>query len=92
MRQEALTPPERESLLLLVKGALARQETAQLEARYGMKFFLLPHIRSEAEEAVSWAQDYWLMRREAIPTRAEGKCRSCEFNDVCAYSLAKPQH
>jgi hypothetical protein len=91
VKQGALAPPDRESLLLLVKGALAKGETAQLESRYGLKFFLLPHIRSEAEEAVSWAQDYWLKRREAIPTKAEGKCRSCEFNDVCVYSLAKPR-
>lgn len=90
MKQQALTPPERESLLLLVKGALASEATAQLEARYGMKFFLLPHVRSEAEEAVTWAQDYWLRKREAIPTRVEGKCRSCEFNGVCVHSLSKP--
>ncbi|MGA2198826.1 MAG: PD-(D/E)XK nuclease family protein [Nitrososphaerales archaeon] len=91
MKQRALAPPERESLLLLVKDALARERTAQLEAKYGMKFFLLPHVRTEAEDAVTWAQDYWLKRREAIPTTVEGKCRSCEFNDVCAFSLFKPQ-
>ncbi len=89
MRQEALTPSERESLLILVKGALAEEATAPLEARYGLKFFLLPHVRSEAEEAVTWAQDYWLKRREAVPTKVEGKCRSCEFNNVCAHSLSK---
>ncbi len=91
MKQEALTPTERASLLLLVKEALAKEETAQLEAKYGMRFFLFPHARSEAEGALTWAQDYWLRRREAIPTKVEGKCRSCEFNDVCAYSLFKPR-
>jgi len=90
MKQQGLTSPEKESLLLLVKTALEREKTAQLEAKHAMRFFLFPYISSEPEAAIAWAQDYWLERREAIPTRAEGKCRSCEFNGVCAHSLFKP--
>jgi len=90
MKQHGLTSPEKESLLVLVKTALERKETAQMEAEHEMKFFLLPLVSSEPEAAIVWAQDYWLKKREAIPTKVEGKCRSCEFNAVCAHSLFKP--
>ncbi len=87
---QALAPPEKEALLVSIRGALLEQKTAQLEAKYGMKFFLMPHAGPEAESAIAWAQDYWLKKREAIPTTVEGKCRSCEFNEVCVHSLFKP--
>jgi len=86
----ALNPDEKSALLPLIRLALLDQKTSALEAKHQMKFFLVPHVASEAENAIIWAQDYWLRRREAIPTTSEGKCRSCEFNDVCAHSLFKP--
>ena len=92
MKQQGLTPLEKESLLPLVRTALESGKTGLLEAKHGMKFFLFPHLSSEPEAAIAWAQDYWLKRREAVPTTVEGKCRSCEFNAVCAHSLFKPSH
>jgi hypothetical protein len=90
MKQKGLTSPEKEQLLVLIKTALERGKTTQLEAKHEMNFFLLPYVSSEPEAAIVWAQDYWLKKREAIPTKVEGKCRSCEFNAVCAHSLFKP--
>jgi hypothetical protein len=91
MKQQDFSSAEKESMLILIKTALEREETVRLEARHEMKFFMMPYISSEPEAAIAWAQDYWLGRREAIPTRAEGKCRSCEFNGVCVHSLFKPK-
>jgi PD-(D/E)XK nuclease superfamily len=89
-QQQVMAPPEKSALLLLIKYALLQEQTAFLEQKYEMNFFLMPHVGTEAENAITWAQDYWLNRRAAIPTKIEGKCRSCEFNNVCAHSLFKP--
>jgi hypothetical protein len=86
-----LTPDGKGALLPLIRLALLEQNTSLVEAKHQMKFFLFPHAASEAENAIIWAQDYWLRKREAIPTTSEGKCRSCEFNSVCAHSLLKPR-
>ncbi len=91
MKQKGmLTSSEKSALLPLIRLSLLEKKTSVLEAQHQMKFFLVPHVSSEAEDAVIWAQDYWLGRREAIPTKSEGKCRSCEFNSVCTHSLFKP--
>jgi hypothetical protein len=89
-QRQVMTPQEKSALLLVIRLALLREETAFLEQKYEMNFFLMPHVGLEAENAIRWAQDYWLNKREAIPTKIEGKCRSCEFNNVCAHSLFKP--
>ena len=81
--------PDRDALLLSIRSALIDGKTAELEAKHEMKFFLMPHASPEAEGAISWAQDYWLRKREAVPTGNEGKCRSCEFSSVCVHSLYK---
>lgn len=90
MKQSGHSPSERESLLLLVRAALMKGEVAGLEQKFAMKFFLMPYVSSEPGAAITWARDYWLEKREAIPTKAAGKCRSCEFNAVCAHSLFRP--
>lgn len=90
MKQSGHALSDRESLLLLVRTALMKEKTAELERKFAMKFFLLPYLGSEPETAITWAQDYWMEKREAIPTKVAGKCRSCEFNAVCAHSLFKP--
>jgi hypothetical protein len=33
-----------------------------------------------ARRHLRWALDYWLERREAVPTKHASKCRSCAFN------------
>ena len=90
MRQKGnLDSYEKEDLLALVHDALKKKRTKVLETEYSMKFFILAYIAKEAEEAILWAQDYWLNTREPIPTKKVSKCKSCEYNDVCTYSLFK---
>lgn len=45
--------------------------------------------RAEAEEELKWAIPFWKAEREAIPTKKEGKCKACEFRNVCPENLAK---
>src|SRR5438445_12622871 len=91
MRQdEALEPDEKRKLLAEVMGSLARRTTSELEAKYGMRVFVFPYASSEAQDAVVWAQDYWLGNRNPIPTNNASKCRACEYGDRCPDSLYKP--
>jgi len=90
MRQESAVEDERKKELLnLITTALMKGHAKELEQAHAMKFFLYPHDSREAETSVLWAQDYWLKRREPIPTNNESKCRGCEYRDVCPFSLWK---
>ncbi|MDA4121984.1 MAG: PD-(D/E)XK nuclease family protein [Thaumarchaeota archaeon] len=90
MRQDgALEDEQRTKMLAMIRLALIKDQTAKLEETRPMKFFIHPHDRREVERSVLWAQDYWLQRREPIPTTNEYKCRTCEFKDVCPSSLWK---
>ena len=37
-------------------------------------------------EDLNWALGYWRDEREPIPTKKAGKCRVCEYNDLCPSS------
>ena len=39
--------------------------------------------RADAEKAVDWALEFWLKKREAVPTDNMLKCRSCEYYEEC---------
>jgi hypothetical protein len=56
-----------------------------------MRLHILDYNRGEATEDVKWAMDYWLSKREPIPTRNASKCRSCEYALTCPKSLIKPK-
>ncbi|MDG6991305.1 MAG: PD-(D/E)XK nuclease family protein [Nitrososphaerota archaeon] len=91
MRQKGdMGPGQKKVMLDLVRLALEKQHTKELESRLQMKFFVFPYSASEPEKAVMWAQGYWLKAREPIPTRNASKCKPCEYNQVCPYSLHKP--
>ncbi len=90
MRQEgSLEDEHRKAMLTLIRVALMRSQTKKLEEIYPLKFFLYPHDPSEAESSILWAQDYWLQKREPMPTKKESKCRGCEYRDACPHSLWK---
>jgi hypothetical protein len=38
---------------------------------------------NEAEQNLDWAIELWKEQREAIPTRNQNKCRSCEYKTEC---------
>lgn len=38
-------------------------------------------------EEFDWALGYWREERAPVPSDSPGKCRACEYNDVCSESL-----
>ena len=90
MRQDgALEDAPRKAMLSLIRVALMNDQTNKLEQLYPMKFFVNPHDPSQAESSVLWAEGYWTQMREPIPTKNQSKCRVCEYQNVCPYSLWK---
>lgn len=53
------------------------------------KAFIYPFRKAEIIKDLDWALDFWLSKREAIPTRNPAKCRVCEYNNLCSSSLVK---
>ena len=41
----------------------------------------------EARDNIEPSVGYWLKQREPVPTRNPRKCKPCEFNDICPFSL-----
>ncbi len=41
----------------------------------------------EARDNIEPSIGYWLKQREPVPTRNPRKCKPCEFNDICPFSL-----
>ncbi len=39
--------------------------------------------REDALKDLGWAKDYWLNKREPIPTKRQNKCLACEYRNVC---------
>ena len=87
-----LTDDQKRQWLTTVSAALQDGKVSELESRYRgtMKVHLLARDREAAETAVHLKAGYWLGKREPIPTTSMGKCRACEYNDVCPRSLYKP--
>lgn len=42
--------------------------------------------RETFEEDLKWSLGYWRDERDPIPTEKAGKCRACEYNDLCPAS------
>ena len=37
---------------------------------------------------LDWAIEFWLAKRDAIPTKVQAKCKACQHNRLCEFSLA----
>lgn len=73
--------------------ALIKNSHAELEAQYrgSLRVHVLKYDGQEARNLVTWAQDYWLQRREATPTKNLLKCKACEFGKACPACLSEAQ-
>ena len=74
-----------------VSSALLGGTVAKLEMKYSgrLKVHLLDHDRRKAVSAVVAKAGYWLGERRPTSSSSVGKCRACEFNEVCPKSLLK---
>ncbi len=90
VNREAFTDEkERARLLGSITDRLLAGDPERLEKQFRgrLKFHLTQYKPENALRSVRWAQDYWLGRRDAIPSRSYGKCKACEYSNVCKYSL-----
>ena len=93
--RQGITDEIKEQLLNEAAVAFLKGEIDETERRLNdkaggqVKIHILNYDRQDALRDVTWARDYWLMRREAIPTTNQSKCRACEFNAACPHSLVK---
>ncbi len=51
------------------------------------RIFTLAYKREDILRDLEWVKQYWLGNRDPIPTNQAGKCRACEFNEICPASL-----
>ena len=81
----------KKELLHQIMIAILDDLPEELEKRYhgSLRVHRFDYNRQEAIGAVTWAQDYWLLRREAVPTKNPLKCKACEFRDLCPLNLWK---
>jgi hypothetical protein len=86
--QSPLPHQDRRVLIRRIIEALLGNSQAELESEHKgqLKVFGLPYSRAEATKDVLLAQDYWLCKREAIPTNSIGKCRRCVHSGICPCS------
>lgn len=85
------TEVRKEEFLPRIVVALIKNSHAELEMQYrgNLRMHVLKYDRQEAGNLVTWAQDYWLQRREAIPTKNLLKCKACEFGKACPACLSE---
>ncbi|MFH0897549.1 MAG: PD-(D/E)XK nuclease family protein [Candidatus Bathyarchaeota archaeon] len=66
--------------------AIIEAETDDFAVKRSCRMRLEPFDRGFVEDKVGWALDYWLMKRDPIPTSKPSKCRSCEYATLCPTS------
>lgn len=91
LRTGELTDDQKRAWIIMVSAALQDGKVSELELEYRgtMKVHLLAHDRKAAETAVLLKAGYWLGTREPTSSTSVGKCRACEYSNVCPRSLLK---
>ena len=80
----------REAAEGFLKGDVFEADTRLIRRLGGqVKIHLMNYERADVLKDVIWAKDYWLKKREAIPTTNPSKCRACEFGERCPLSLIR---
>jgi len=88
--EQSLAPEMGKELQQLVIAGYDGWELADHELTESPKSVLPLSDFSKVEylEDLNWALGYWRNEREPIPTKKAGKCRACEYEDVCPDSRA----
>jgi PD-(D/E)XK nuclease superfamily len=91
MKTDALSDEEKKGWAVRVSEALMKGKVTELEAEHAgtLKVHRLTHDRRLAEMAIAAKRGYWIGEREPTSSTNAGKCRGCEYRDVCVRSLAK---
>jgi hypothetical protein len=91
-RKEPVTEEQRKEFLSIAMLALPSKEPQLIEEGFNGKarVHLVAFNKEVIMRQVEWAKDYWLLKREPLPTKNPWKCKACEFNNICPSSLWDP--
>ncbi|MEM3803777.1 MAG: PD-(D/E)XK nuclease family protein [Conexivisphaerales archaeon] len=87
VRTNVLSNVGREKLLGRIINHLLSIEKLPKTMNSQVGIFTLDYDSNKIDKELEWASEYWLNRRDPIPTKNATKCIACEYNDVCAHSL-----
>jgi len=66
------------------------EEALALELPHGkVNIYINPYLESRVTRDLEWALGFWRQQRDAKPTSKAGKCKVCQFQETCEYSLAR---
>ena len=91
-QDEELLEETKDQLIGTLIGYAERGRLDKIEQEFdkNIRVYSVKYSRDAAVDIVRWASDYWLMRRDAIPTKKPSKCKVCEFKITCPRSLVLP--
>jgi hypothetical protein len=72
--------------------AIMNGKTDSFVKKWQCRIRLEPYSRHFVEDRIGWAMDYWLKKREPIPSDNPGKCRSCQQAESCPSNLLRSQN
>lgn len=89
-RDLLLLEDQREAFLSKVAEPLMEERIQEFEraSKGTLRILQIDFDSEDALKNVTWARDYWLGLREAVPTKKPGKCRACEYSPECNSRLA----
>ena len=90
-RSTALSQKEKSKFLQRMVTSLLNKSYLNLavKSRYEIVPHSLTYNKSNAVRVLNETRGYWLSERDPIPTTNPNKCKSCEFRDMCQFSLVK---
>ena len=93
VNKNGISAEAKDTMLNAVAEGLLDGQVESVEASLNRRFHSqlkvhrLAYNKEDALKDVMWARDYWVMKRDPIPTRNAAKCKACEFNEKCPFSL-----
>ena len=88
-RQEELSAQYKQNLMRTSITDLLKGGQKTMTSKSESTTHVIDYDMQDVITDLKWAEAYWLSQREPIPTQNIARCRSCEFNDVCPYSLIR---
>ncbi len=91
-RKDPVTEKQRKAFLSLAMLALPSNRPKLIEEAFkGMaQVHLISYKKDGIVQQIEWAKEYWLSKREPLPTKNRLKCKACEFNTTCPSNLWNP--
>jgi len=81
--------PPREILDIVIISHLTNKlnKLKVIEKKLNFRTYNIAYSKEEILKKLYWAKDYWLEKRNPIPTRNINKCKACPYKRECKSSL-----